>query len=379
MNRSKLPELGTTIFTVMSRLAQECGAINLSQGFPDFPCDPDLLAGVEQAMREGHNQYAPLAGLPALRTAISHKLASAYGHVYDPESEITVTAGATQGLFTALAALVHPGDEVIVFEPAYDSYGPAITLQGGQVVRVPLTPPDFAIDWSAVARLITTRTRLIIINNPNNPGTSILTAEDLAALRHLAEQHGLWVLSDEVYEHMVFDGQRHHSVVSDPVLAARSLVVYSFGKTFHATGWKVGYCVGPAALMHEFRKVHQYLVFAVSTPMQHALARYLQQPDHYLGLDGFYQRKRDRLRAGLSQTPFRLLPCRGSYFQLADFSALSREPDTVFAERLTREHGVATIPVSVFYADQRDHHLVRFCFAKEDATLDAALARLAKI
>ena len=377
MIESKLPNVGTTIFAVMSQLAAETGAINLSQGFPDFPVDPALLDRVDAAMRAGHNQYAPMTGLPALRQKLSAKLEACHGRRYDPDTELTITAGATEALFAAITATVRPGDEVLIFEPAYDSYAPAIELNGGRVVRVALSPPEYAIDWQQVTGKVSDRTRLVIVNNPNNPATSLLTEADLAGLRELAARHPhLLFLSDEVYEHMVYDGARHLSLAGDPVLAERSFVVFSFGKTFHATGWKVGYCAAPPALTAEFRRVHQYLVYAVHTPSQAALAGYLDDPAPWQQLAGFYQQKRDRFRAALQDSRFELLPCRGTYFQLARYDRISALPDTEFAQWLTREHGVAVIPVSVFYADRHDHRIVRFCFAKQDETLDRATERL---
>ncbi|SFZ71003.1 methionine aminotransferase [Chitinimonas taiwanensis] len=378
--QSKFPDLGLTIFSRMSALAQETGAINLSQGFPDFAVDADLQAGVTQAMAAGHNQYAPMPGLPALRAAIAAKFASAYGLAVDANSEITVTAGATQALYTAIAAVLRAGDEALILEPAYDSYAPAIVAQGALPVRVALAPPSFAVDWDAVAAAITPRTRLIIVNNPNNPATSVFSRADLDALAAIAERHDLLVLSDEVYEHLVFDGRQHASVLSHAGLRARSFAVYSFGKTFHATGWKIGYCVATPELTAEFRKLHQYLVFSVSTPMQAALAQHLAEPTHWQGLAGFYQAKRDRLAPGLEAAGFRLLPSAGTYFQLADYRAIRPDlGELAFAEWLTREYGVASIPVSAFYADGRDHGLVRFCFAKREDTLDAAIAKLGRL
>lgn len=378
--QSKFPDLGLTIFSRMSALAQETGAINLSQGFPDFAVDADLQAGVTQAMAAGHNQYAPMPGLPALRAAIAAKFASAYGLTVDPNSEITVTAGATQALYTAIATVLRAGDEALILEPAYDSYAPAIVAQGALPVRVALAPPSFAVDWDAVAAAITPRTRLIIVNNPNNPATSVFSRADLDALAAIAERHDLLVLSDEVYEHLVFDGRQHVSVLSHAGLRARSFAVYSFGKTFHATGWKIGYCVATPELTTEFRKLHQYLVFSVSTPMQAALAQHLAEPAHWQGLAGFYQAKRDRLAPGLEAAGFTLLPSAGTYFQLADYRAIRPDlGELAFAEWLTREYGVASIPVSAFYADGRDHGLVRFCFAKREDTLDAAIAKLGRL
>jgi methionine aminotransferase len=376
---SRLPGVGTTIFTVMSRLAQECGAINLSQGFPDFNPEGLLFERVAHHMRAGRNQYAPMAGVAALREAIAAKLAALYGAAYDPEAEITITAGATQALFTAVAALVHPGDEVIVFEPVYDAYVPAIELQGGVARRLRLTAPDYRPDWAAVAAAITPRTRVIMVNTPHNPTGTVWTAEDMAALAALTRGSGIVVVADEVYEHIVFDGRRHESAARHPGLAERSVIVSSFGKTYHITGWKVGYVAAPRELMAEFRKVHQFNVFTVNTPVQHALADYLAEPARYLGLAAFYQAKRDFFRAGLAGSRFELLGCAGTYFQLARYRAISDEPDTAFAERLTRQAGVAVIPVSAFFADGHDERVVRLCFAKHEATLAAACQRLAAV
>lgn len=373
---SRLPDVGTTIFTVMSRLAQECGAINLSQGFPDFSPDPALAAAVSEAIAAGYNQYPPMAGLPALREAIASKLQHEYGATYDAEREITVTAGATQALFTAIAALVRPGDEVIVFEPAYDAYGPAVRLQGGVLKPVPLRAPDWRPDWDAFASALGPRTRLVILNTPHNPTGSIWPQEDLLRLASLLDGSQVCVLSDEVYEHMVFDGRRHESVARHPALSRRAIGVSSFGKTYHVTGWKVGYVFAPAALSAEFRKVHQFNVFTVNSPAQAAFATVAGRPESWRDLAAFYQAKRDRLRAGLAASRFRLLPCAGTYFQLVDYRAISDLPDVAFAEWLTREAGVAAIPVSVFSHDRRDDGVVRLCFAKQDSTLDAAVARL---
>jgi methionine aminotransferase len=373
---SRLPAVGTTIFTVMSRLAQQCDAINLSQGYPDFNAEDYLFERVAHWMRAGHNQYAPMGGVAPLREAIARKVAALYGVQYDPDTEITVTAGATQALFTAVCALVHPGDEVIVFEPVYDSYAPAIVLQGGVVVRLPLTAPDYRPDWDAVAAAITPRTRMIMINSPHNPTATVWSDADLARLAALTRDTGIVVVSDEVYEHIVFDGVTHASCAGHAELAARSLVVSSFGKTYHITGWKIGYVIGPRELMAEFRKVHQFNVFTVNTPVQYALADYMADASRHLGLAAFYQAKRDFFRAHMAGSRFELLPSHGTYFQLARYGAISDESDTAFVERLTREVGVAAIPVSAFFADHRDDHVIRFCFAKNEATLEAACARL---
>ena len=373
---SRLPDVGTTIFTVMSRLAQACGAINLSQGFPDFNAEDVLFERVAHWMRAGHNQYAPMAGEPALRVAIAAKVWQLYGCDYDPEHEITVTAGATQALFTAVAALVHPGDEVIVFEPVYDSYVPAIELAGGVVRRARLSAPDYRPDWQAVRALVTPKTRMIMINTPHNPSGTVWTAADLKALAEITRGTDIVVVADEVYEHIVFDGARHESVARYPALAERSVVVSSFGKTYHVTGWKVGYVLAPRELMAEFRKVHQFNVFTVNSPVQLALADYMVEASRHLGLAAFYQAKRDAFRAGLGGTRFELLPCTGTYFQTVRYGAISDAPDTEFVQWLTREVGVAAIPLSAFFGDGRDEKVIRFCFAKRDDTLAAAFERL---
>ena len=375
---SRFPDMGTTIFTVMSRLAAECGAVNLSQGFPDFQAEPALFDAMHRHMLAGRNQYAPMAGLPELRQAIVDKVADLYGPRFDVDSEVTVTAGATQAIFTAIAAFVRPGDEVIVFEPVYDSYVPAIETVGGKAVFAQLRFPDYAPDWTQVAGLISPQTRMIIVNSPHNPTGSLLSAVDLEKLAKLVRGTDIVILSDEVYEHIVFDGAPHASLCGHAELAARSLVVSSFGKTYHITGWKIGYVVGPAALMAEFRKVHQFNVFTVHAPSQLAIADYMQSPERHLSLAGFYQEKRDLFRSLMAATPFELLPCRGTYFQLARYAGLSDLPDTAFAEWLTREVGVAVIPVSVFYANGQDDRVVRFCFAKREETLCAATERLCK-
>jgi len=376
--QSKLPEVGTTIFTVMSALAAEHGAVNLGQGFPDFHCDPALLDAVNQAMRDGRNQYPPMSGVPELRQAISAKLAALYGARYHPDTEITVTAGATQAIFTAIMAVVRAGDEVIVIEPMYDSYLPNIALAGATAVCVPMRE-DFTIDWDAVQAAVTPRTRAILVNSPHNPSGRIFTPQDLDALERIAIAHDLFVISDEVYEHMVFDGRAHCSAGSRPALAARCFVISSFGKTYHVTGWKVAYCAAPAALTAEFRKSHQFIVFTVNTPAQVGLARYMADPAPYLDLPAFYQRKRDLFRDGLSGTRFRLLPCEGTYFQVASYEAISDLPENDFAQWLTREIGVTAIPMSAFYRSPVDRRQVRFCFAKRDETLREALSRLGRL
>ena len=373
---SRFPQMGTTIFTVMSRLAAECGAVNLSQGFPDFQAEPALFDAMHRHMLAGRNQYAPMAGMPELRQAIVDKVASLYGARFDPETEVTVTAGATQAIFTAVAACVRPGDEVIVFEPVYDIYAPAIQTVGGKAIFAQLRFPDYAPNWDQVQALITPKTRMIIVNSPHNPTGSLMTAVDREKLANMLKGTDIVVLSDEVYEHILFDGEQHASLCGHAELAQRSIVVSSFGKTYHITGWKIGYVVGPAELMAEFRKVHQFNVFTVHTPSQLALAEYMQDASRHLGLAAFYQEKREFFRSLMAATPFKLLPCRGTYFQLASYAGLSDLPDRAFAEWMTREVGVAVIPVSVFNADGRDDQVVRFCFAKQEATLKAAAERL---
>ena len=380
--RSRLPDVGTTIFSVMSALATEHAAVNLGQGFPDFDCDSALVQAVTNAMTAGLNQYPPMPGVPALRQAISTKLAALYGGQYHAASEITVTAGATQAIITAILAIVHPGDEVIVLEPCYDSYVPNIALAGGTAVRVPLTPGTFRPDFDKIASAITPRTRAIIVNSPHNPSATVWTRADMLKLQDILAPTEVLLISDEVYEHMVFDadkGQTHHSAASFPGLAARTFIVSSFGKTYHVTGWKVGYVAAPAALTAEFRKVHQFNVFTVNTPVQHALAAYMANARPYLGLPAFYQRKRDLFRAGLAHTRFKLLPSEGSYFQCVDISSVSDLNEADFCQWLTTEIGVAAIPLSAFYGNGFDQRVVRFCFAKQDETLNTALARLAKL
>jgi methionine transaminase len=376
---SRLPNVGTTIFTVMSALAAEHGAVNLGQGFPDFDCDPRLSDAVNSAMREGLNQYPPMTGVAPLREAVSAKIEAEYNKRYDPASEITITAGATQAILTAVLATVGPGDEVIVLDPCYDSYVPNVELAGGTVVRVPLTAGGFRPDFPAISAAITPRTRAIMINTPHNPSATIWRRADLQTLAELLRPTDIVVIADEVYEHMVYDGEPHASVATMPELAARSFAISSFGKTYHVTGWKVGYVAAPAPLMAEFRKVHQFNVFTVNTPMQHGLARFMADPTPHRELAAFYQRKRDLFRAGLAGTRFKLLPSEGSYFQCVDYSAISDLGEEAFCRWLTSEIGVAAIPLSAFYGDGRNQGLVRFCFAKRDETLNAALQRLAKL
>jgi len=377
--RSRLPQVGTTIFTIMSALAQEHAAVNLGQGFPDFDCDPSLLKQVTDAMHEGLNQYPPMAGVLPLRQRVADKIEALYGHRYNPDTEITITAGATQAILTAVLACVHPGDEVIVLEPCYDSYAPNIELAGGSVVRVPLTPRSFRPNFARIAAALTPRTRLMIINSPHNPSATVWTRVEMQQLSDLLAPTDVLLIADEVYEHMVFDGAPHASASSFPVLAARAFVVSSFGKTFHVTGWKVGTVAAPAALSAEFRKVHQFNVFTVNTPVQHGLARYLADPQPYLALPQFYQRKRDLFRDGLARTRLRALQSQGSYFQLVDYSAVSDLSEADFCQWLTREVGVAAIPLSVFYEGGFEQRLARLCFAKQDITLNTALERLARL
>lgn len=369
---SKLPHVGTTIFSTMSALAREHQAINLSQGFPDFDCAPRLRELATHYLNSGFNQYAPMPGVLPLRERVSEIIERCYGRSYHPDTEITITAGATQAIYTAMAALLKPGDEVVVFEPAYDCYVPAIELQGAQPVYCQLHPHDFTIDWAEVRRKLTPRTRALILNSPHNPSGSVLRAEDLRELESLVQNSPLVVISDEVYEHMVFDGLQHHSVARSPVLAERALLISSFGKTVHTTGWKIGYVAGPQALMAEFRKVHQFLVFAVNHPLQLALADFLKDADTYFGLKDFYQAKRDlflRLTQGARLKP---LKTSGTYFQLMSYAGISDAPDTELAIRWTKEQKLATVPLSVFYKEKTDHHVLRFCFAKTDETLEKA-------
>jgi methionine transaminase len=376
---SRLPAVGTTIFTVMSALATELGAVNLGQGFPDFDCDPQLLRHVSDAMHEGLNQYPPMSGVPVLRRAVAHKIETLYGRRYDPDREITVTAGATQAILTAVLCCVHPGDEVVVLEPCYDSYGPNIELAGGRIVRVPLTPGTFRPDFKLIEAALTPRTRAMIINSPHNPTATVWTRDEMERLAALLAPTDILLISDEVYEHMVYDGAPHISASSIPALAARAFVVSSFGKTFHVTGWKVGTVAAPAALTAEFRKVHQFNVFTVNTPVQHGLARHMEDPQRYLELPAFYQRKRDLFREGLSRTRLRLLPSEGTFFQSVDYSAVSALGEAAFCEWLTREIGVAAIPLSAFYAGGFEQGIARLCFAKQETTLQTALQRLTRL
>lgn len=379
--RTKLPAVGTTVFTRMSALAIEYDAVNLGQGFPDFACDPALPAMVTDAMRAGHNQYPAMAGVAPLREAVAAKVQALFGRSYDAATEITVTAGATQALTTAILCCVHPGDEVIVIEPAYDSYAPAIALAGGIVVPVSMRVGEhgYSIPWDTLAAAVSPRTRLIVINSPHNPTGSVLRRADIDALTGIVRGTDILILSDEVYEHMVYDGAVHESLCRYPELAERAFVVSSFGKTYHVTGWKIGYVAAPAALSAEFRKVHQYNVFTVNTPMQHGVASYMADPAPYLELAAFYQRKRDLFRDGLKSSRFTLLPADGTYFQCVKYEAISSILEADFAEWLTREIKVAAIPVSAFYSQGTESGIVRFCFAKKDDTLRLALDRLAKL
>jgi methionine aminotransferase len=376
---SKLPQVGTTIFTVMSGLANELGAVNLSQGFPDYETSPELIELVNQAMKNGYNQYAPMAGMLSLREEISKKTEKLYGAYYNPDTEITITAGGTQAIYTAITTVIHPNDEVIIFEPAFDCYAPAIRVAGGIVKSLELEPPDYKINWEMVKRLVNNRTRMIILNSPHNPTATILQKEDIEQLSAIVKNQDILILSDEVYEHLIYDGQSHLSMARYPELRQRSFIVASFGKPFHATGWKVGYCMAPAHLMNEFRKVHQFLVFCVNAPMQAGIAEYLKNEEHYLGLKGFFQQKRDYFRDALKSSRFELLQCSGSYFQSVRYGRISDEKDAELAIRLTKEIGVASIPVSAFYNMGTDHHVLRFCFAKRQETLDKAVDRLIKV
>ncbi|MEW5289294.1 MULTISPECIES: methionine aminotransferase [Erwinia] len=377
--RSKLPETGTTIFSVIGQLSAQHQAVNLAQGAPDFPCDPMLTASVTRAMQQGHNQYAPMTGLPALKEALVSKVSALYGQQYDVGREVLITGSASQGIYAAISGLVHPGDEVIFFEPAFDSYAPVVRLQGGIPVGLKLQPGDFTVNWDEVRAAITPRTRMIIINTPHNPGAQVLTRQDLDQLAAIIRHSDIVVLSDEVYEHILFDGRQHHGMATHPELAQRSVIVSSFGKTFHVTGWRVGYCLAPAELMSELVKVHQFMMYSADTPMQVAFADYLRQPENYLGLRDFYQRKRDLLIALLQSSPFRLLPSAGSFFMLASYADFSDERDSEMVKRLIVDYGVATIPLSAFYTDSSDNKLIRLSFAKDDATLRAGAEALCRV
>jgi len=376
---SKLPQVGLSIFAIMTKLANDHGAVNLSQGFPDFPISEKLISRVNHFMQQGFNQYAPMPGIKPLRDAISEKVFHSHQLRYDAEDEITITAGATQALYTAITAFIREGDEVIIFEPAYDCYAPAVKACGGMVKYASLASPDFKIDWPVVRQMVTNRTRMIIINSPHNPTGSLLSPNDMAELERLTRQTDILVLSDEVYEHLIFDGQIHESVCRYPELANRSLVVASFGKTFHATGWKVGYVLAPARLTKEFRKFNQFIVFAVNTPIQYAIAEYLQDKNNYEQLGSFYQKKRDIFLEQIKNSRFKVVPCHGTYFQLLDYSAISDLSEMEYAKQLVLDHGIAAVPVSPFYNKQDNQHLLRFCFAKTDETLIKAGEILCKI
>jgi len=377
--RSKLPDVGVTVFTVIAQLAAEHNALNLSQGAPNFPCDPRLVDAAARAMRAGYNQYAPMAGIPALREALGDKFARLAGARYDAEDEITVMGSASEGLYASISALVHAGDEVIYFEPAFDSYAPIVRLQGGLPVAIKLSHPGFRVDWDEVAAALSPRTRMIIINTPHNPTATVFGAGDIARLSELTRGTGIVILSDEVYEHVIFDGALHHSMARYPALAERSVIVSSFGKSYHVTGWRVGYCLAPAALMAEIRKVHQFMMFAADTPMQYAFVEALADERSYLELSAFYQKKRDLLAGALAGSRFELLPSEGSFFMLARFRGFSDESEGDFVLRLIRDAAVATIPLSAFYTDGTDHGLIRLSFAKDDATLLEGARRLCSV
>jgi len=376
---SRLPEVGTSIFTVMSRMALEQGAINLSQGFPDFPVSQELIELIYKHMKAGHNQYAPMPGTPALKKSIAEVVTKSFNRPTDPENEVIVTAGATEAIFSTITALVNEGDEVIVFDPAYDSYDPSVRLNGGKVIHIKLIPPHFSIDWQEVRDKITLRTKMILINTPHNPTGSVMSETDLRSLEKLAVEFGLIVLSDEVYERIIFDGNEHQSVLKYPALRSQSVAAFSFGKTFHATGWKVGYTVAPEHLTKEIRKAHQFITFSVNTPVQLALAEYLTNPDHYLHLGTFYQKKRDFFLEQIKGSSLRPIPSYGSYFQLLSYEGVSNLKEAEMAEWMTKEKKLAPIPVSAFYHDQADHKLLRFCFAKGEETLEKAGAILRKL
>ena len=376
---SKLPKVGTTIFTIMSKMAHEYGAINLAQGFPGFDSDPKLQTLVTKAMAEGHNQYAPMPGIFSLRQKVTQKLNTLYNSDYHPETDITITAGATQAIFTIVAAFIKPQDEVIILKPAYDCYEPAVQVQGGKVVPIQLHAPHYKVDWEAVKKAITPRTKMLFINTPHNPTGTILEEEDMLALQRIVEGTNIIILSDEVYEHIVFDGKRHESIARYPELRKRSFITASFGKTFHNTGWKMGYAVAPKALMEEFRKVHQFNVFSVHHPSQKAFATYLEEPSHYLGLNDFFQQKRDLFLNLIEGSRFKATPAAGTYFQMLDYSEITEEEDTAFAKALTQKHKLASIPTSVFNLNQQDFKMLRFCFAKDDEVLKKATQILTEL
>jgi methionine aminotransferase len=375
---SKLPRVGTTIFTLMSVLAAENKAINLGQGFPDFMMNPDLIALVNKSMQDGNNQYVHMNGLLSLREKLAEKMSDLYAASIHPDTEITITPGGTYAIYTALTTVLRPGDEVIVFEPAYDSYIPNITINGAVPVLIPLTFPSYGINWQLVKESITVKTKMIVLNSPNNPTGSVLSSFDIEQLRSIVKDTGIFILSDEVYEHLIFDDLRHESMLRYPDLLERSFVCFSFGKTYHCTGWKLGYCVAPDGLMKEFRKVHQFNCFSCHSPVQFALADFLEQKEEYLQLGKIIQGKRDYFQSLMQQTKFKPLPSHGSYFQLYSYGELSYENDMDLAVRITKQYGVATIPVSAFYTEQKDDRVIRFCFAKKETTLYEAVNRLTK-
>ncbi len=377
--KSKLPELGVTIFAVMTQLAEKHGAINLSQGFPDFDTHPELISLVKKYMRVGHNQYAPMPGVMDLREAIADKVYELYGGRYDPDTEITVTSGATESVFAAISAVVQKDDEVIIFEPAYDAYDPIVRLNGGIPVYIQLKYPEYKIDWDEVKRTISDKTRLIILNYPHNPTGAVLSTQDIQNLSDIVQDSNTLIVSDEAYEHIIFDGLQHESLSRYPQLIQRCFVICSFGKTYHTTGWKIGYCLAPAPLSIELRKIHQFLTFASNTPIQYAYADFMRKKELYLALQGFYQQKRDRFLELLRKSRFNALPCRGTYYQMLNYSRISDEPDITFAERLIAEYGVAAIPPSTLYHQRQDHQVLRFCFAKKDETLIKAAEKLCRV
>ena len=376
---SKLPYVGTTIFTVMSKLATDEGALNLSQGFPSFDCSPELTALVDKYMKNGYNQYAPMSGVPALRESLAQKTANVYGVDYHPETEVTITSGATEAIFCAVTAVVYPGDEVIVIEPAYDSYVPAVDLNGGVPVYITLSAPDFEIDWEEIRSKVTNKTKAIMVNTPHNPVGTVFSREDLNALASITRERDIYLISDEVYEHIVFDGEKHHSLMTHPELMEKTFICGSFGKTYHTTGWKIGYCLAPKNLTKEFQRIHQYITFSTVTPMQYALADFLKLPDHYQHLSQFYQNKRDKFNKALEASRFKFSPSSGSFFQIVSYEGVFDEHDYDLAVRLTKEIKVASVPVSVFYKDKKDDHLLRFCFAKDDDILEEAGEILSKL
>lgn len=376
---SKLPNIGESIFATMTKMANEYNAINLSQGFPDFNCAEELLERVAFYQSKGFNQYAPMPGVQILREKISDKIQKIYGKYYNPDTEITVTAGGTQALFTAISAVVFPGDEVIILEPAYDSYAPAVLINGGNPIYISLTKDNFKIPWAKIEAVITNKTKLMIFNSPHNPSGSVITADDVKILESLIKNKNIFLISDEVYEHIIFDGLVHHSFSSSPTLSEQTFVVCSFGKTYHTTGWKIGYCAAPEKLTTEFRKVHQFIVFAVNTPIQHAYADILDNEQMYLGLGEFYQAKRDFIIKKLGKSRFKFIPSNGTYFQLLDYSAISNKNDYEFSEFLTKEIGVGVIPLSPFYANGSNEKIIRICFAKKEEVLEAAAEKLCKL